>query len=90
MSAETKFTFGLWTVGWLGADPFGAATRAPISLEETLENLKSAGAYGITAHDDDMFPFESTDAQRRAVIDQLKAGLDNTGLKMPMLTTNLL
>lgn len=89
MSAETKFTFGLWTVGWLGADPFGAATRAPISLEETLENLKSAGAYGITAHDDDLFPFESTDNQRRAVIDQLKAGLANTGLKMPMLTTNL-
>lgn len=89
MSAETKFTFGLWTVGWLGADPFGAATRAPISLEETLENLKSAGAYGITAHDDDLFPFESTDTQRRAVIDQLKAGLANTGLKMPMLTTNL-
>ena len=89
MSAETKFTFGLWTVGWLGADPFGAATRAPISLEETLENLKAAGAYGITAHDDDLFPFESTDAQRRAVIDQLKAGLANTGLKMPMLTTNL-
>lgn len=86
---ETKFTFGLWTVGWLGADPFGAATRAPISLEETLENLKVAGAYGVTAHDDDLFPFESTDAQRRAVIDRLKAGLANTGLKMPMLTTNL-
>lgn len=85
----TQFTFGLWTVGWLGADPFGAATRAPISLEETLEHLKASGAYGITAHDDDLFPFESTDAQRRAVIDQLKAGLVNTGLKMPMLTTNL-
>ena len=90
MSAKTKFTFGLWTVGWLGADPFGAATRAPIPLEETLTHLKAAGAYGITAHDDDLFPFESTDAQRRAVIDQLKAGLANTGLKMPMLTTNLL
>ena len=89
MSAKTKFTFGLWTVGWLGADPFGAATRAPIPLEETLTHLKAAGAYGITAHDDDLFPFESTDAQRRAVIDQLKAGLANTGLKMPMLTTNL-
>lgn len=89
MPHNTKFTFGLWTVGWLGADPFGAATRAPISLEETLSELKAAGAYGITAHDDDLFPFESTDAQRRAVIDQLKAGLVNTGLKMPMVTTNL-
>lgn len=89
MSHNTKFTFGLWTVGWLGADPFGAATRAPISLEQTLEHLKAAGAYGITAHDDDLFPFESSDAQRRSVIDQLKAGLANTGLKMPMVTTNL-
>ena len=86
---NTQFTFGLWTVGWLGADPFGAPTRAPISLEETLANLKAVGAYGVTAHDDDLFPFESTDAQRRDVIDQLKAGLANTGLKMPMLTTNL-
>jgi xylose isomerase len=89
MSSTTKFTFGLWTVGWLGADPFGSATRAAVSLEETLEHLKAAGAYGITAHDDDLFPFESDDAQRRKVIDQLKAGLANTGLKMPMLTTNL-
>jgi len=89
MSSSTKFTFGLWTVGWLGADPFGSATRAPVSLEETLEHLKAAGAYGITAHDDDLFPFESDDAQRRRVIDQLKAGLANTGLKMPMITTNL-
>lgn len=85
----TKFTFGLWTVGWLGADPFGSATRAAISVEETLENLAAAGAYGVTAHDDDLFPFESTDAQRREAIDRLKKGLAATGLKMPMLTTNL-
>ncbi len=85
----TKFTFGLWTVGWLGADPFGSATRAAISVEETLENLAAAGAYGVTAHDDDLFPFESTDAQRRQAIDRLKKGLAATGLKMPMLTTNL-
>jgi xylose isomerase len=89
MSTPTKFTFGLWTVGWLGADPFGSATRAPVEIEETLENLKSAGAYGITAHDDDIFPFESSAEQRRAAIDRLKLGLSNTGLKMPMLTTNL-
>lgn len=89
MAEQTKFTFGLWTVGWLGADPFGSATRAAISIEETLENLKASGAYGITAHDDDLFPFESTDSERRAAIDRLKAGLSATGLKMPMLTTNL-
>lgn len=89
MSTDTKFTFGLWTVGWLGGDPFGSPTRAAISLEKTLEQLRDAGAYGITAHDDDLFAFESTDAQRREVIDRLKVGLANTGLKIPMLTTNL-
>jgi xylose isomerase len=89
MNSQTKFTFGLWTVGWLGADPFGSATRAPIEIEETLENLTQVGAFGITAHDDDLFPFESSDDQRRAAINRLKTGLENTGLKMPMLTTNL-
>ncbi|NBU22838.1 MAG: xylose isomerase [Actinobacteria bacterium] len=89
MANQTKFTFGLWTVGWLGADPFGSATRAVISIEETLENLKAVGAYGITAHDDDLFPFDSTEQQRRAAIERLKKGLEATGLKMPMLTTNL-
>lgn len=89
MANQTKFTFGLWTVGWLGADPFGSATRAAISIEETLENLKAVGAYGITAHDDDLFPFDSTEQQRRAAIERLKKGLEATGLKMPMLTTNL-
>lgn len=89
MSHQTKFTFGLWTVGWLGADPFGSATRAPISLEETLENLRNVGAYGITAHDDDLFAFEASEQERRDVIERLKMGLSNTGLKMPMLTTNL-
>lgn len=89
MTSQTKFTFGLWTVGWLGADPFGSATRAPIELEETLEKVREAGAYGVTAHDDDLFAFSSSEEQRRQAIERLKTGLANTGLKMPMLTTNL-
>ncbi|QKJ25689.1 xylose isomerase [Aquiluna borgnonia] len=89
MAKQTKFTFGLWTVGWLGADPFGSATRATISVEETLEQLKAAGAYGITAHDDDIFPFDASETERREAIDRLKLALEATHLKMPMLTTNL-
>lgn len=87
--AAPKFTFGLWTVGWLGADPFGSATRAERSIEEITSKLAELGAYGLTAHDDDLFPFKSTEQQRRAAIERLKQALSSSGLKMPMLTTNL-
>jgi len=86
---EDKFTFGLWTVGWLGADPFGSATRAKLDTVEAVEKLSEIGAYGMTLHDDDLFDFGSTDAARRHEIDRLKAALASTGLKMPMVTTNL-
>lgn len=90
MSAHAPhFTFGLWTVGWLGADPFGAATRAERPIEEITSKLAELGAYGLTAHDDDLFPFESTEQERRAAIERLKKALASSGLKMPMLTTNL-
>jgi xylose isomerase len=86
---EDKFTFGLWTVGWLGADPFGSATRAKLDTVEAVEKLAEIGAYGMTLHDDDLFDFGSTDAARRHEIDRLKGALAATGLKMPMVTTNL-
>lgn len=88
-TANDKFTFGLWTVGWLGQDQFGAATRAPLSAVTAVEKLAEIGAYGMTLHDDDLFAFAATDAERRKAIDELKAALDRTGLKMPMITTNL-
>jgi xylose isomerase len=86
---DTKFTFGLWTVGWLGADPFGSATREAVTIEETTERLAAMGAFGITAHDDDLFPFESTPEERERAIARLKQALSSSGLAMPMLTTNL-
>lgn len=89
MTTKTPFTFGLWTVGWLGADPFGSATRAERSIEEITGKLAELGAYGLTAHDDDLFPFNSTEADRRKAIERLKNALSASGLKMPMLTTNL-
>jgi xylose isomerase len=30
--ASDKFSFGLWTVGWTGADPFGVATRPAVDV----------------------------------------------------------
>ena len=84
-----KFSFGLWTVGYNGADPFGGPTRASLDVVHVLEKLKEVGAYGLTFHDDDLFAFGSTDAERQKQIDRLKQGLADTGLIIPMVTTNL-
>ncbi len=84
-----KFSFGLWTIGYNGADPFGGPTRAPMDILHVLENLKKVGAYGLTFHDDDLFAFGSDDATRQKQIDRLKQGLADTGLIIPMVTTNL-
>ena len=84
-----KFSFGLWTVGYNGADPFGGPTRAALDVVHVLEKLKEVGAYGLTFHDDDLFEFGSDDAKRQKQIDRLKQGLADTGLIIPMVTTNL-
>ncbi|PJN28004.1 xylose isomerase [Kitasatospora sp. CB02891] len=84
-----KFTFGLWTVGWQGRDPFGDATRRALDPVETVERLASLGAYGVTFHDDDLIPFGSSDAERAAVVKRFAAALESTGLRVPMATTNL-
>jgi xylose isomerase len=84
-----KFSFGLWTIGYNGADPFGGPTRAPMDIVHVVEKLKEVGAYGLTFHDDDLFAFGSTDAERQKQIDRLKGALKDTGLIVPMVTTNL-
>ena len=84
-----KFTFGLWTVGWQARDPFGDATRAPLDPIEAIHKLAGLGAYGMTFHDDDLIPFGATDAVRDRRIEDVKKALAETGLKIPMATTNL-
>ncbi len=84
-----KFSFGLWTIGYNGADPFGGPTRAPMDIVHVVTKLKEVGAYGLTFHDDDLFAFGSTDADRQKQIDRLKGALADTGLIIPMVTTNL-
>ncbi|MWB99964.1 xylose isomerase [Agromyces seonyuensis] len=86
---EDKFTFGLWTFGWAAQDQFGSATRAHVDTVYAVEQLAERNVYGMTFHDDDLFAFGSTDAERQAEIDRLKGALDATGLKIPMVTTNL-
>jgi len=84
-----KFTFGLWTVGWQARDPFGDATRAALDPVRTVNELASRGAYGVTFHDDDLIPFGSSDADRAQHIAKFKKALAETGMKVPMATTNL-
>ncbi|GGU55406.1 xylose isomerase [Streptomyces lavendofoliae] len=86
---EDRFTFGLWTVGWQGVDPFGTATRPALDPVESVERLAALGAYGVTFHDDDLIPFGSSDSEREAVVKRFRDALDRTGMKVPMATTNL-
>jgi len=86
---EHKFSFGLWTIGWQGVDPFGVATREPMDPAYAVEKLAELGAYGVSFHDDDLIPFGSDDAARAARIASFRKALDATGLIVPMATTNL-
>jgi xylose isomerase len=86
---EDKFSFGLWTVGWRAADPFGDATRAPLDPVESVHRLAELGAYGVSFHDDDLIPFGSDEAERTRLVSRFREALDATGLVVPMATTNL-
>lgn len=84
-----KFAFGLWTIGYNGADPFGGPTRAPLDVVHGVEKIAEAGAYGLTFHDDDLYAFGSSDAERTKQIERLKGALAATGVIIPTITTNL-
>lgn len=86
---EDRFTFGLWTVGWQARDPFGDATRPALDPVESAQRLAALGAYGVTFHDDDLVPPGSPEAEREKVIQRFEGVLARTGLKVPMVTTNL-
>ena len=86
---DDKFSFGLWTIGYNGTDPFGGPTRPQLDVVEAVTRLSELGAYGLTFHDDDLFAFGSTDTERQKQIDRLKQALSDTGLIIPMVTTNL-
>ncbi len=84
-----KFTFGLWTVGNPGADPFGGPVRVPVSPPERVRKLGSLGAYGVNLHDNDLVPFGASASERDAIVQEFKAALDDSGVVVPMATTNL-
>ncbi|MCW2656361.1 MAG: Xylose isomerase [Jatrophihabitans sp.] len=84
-----KFSFGLWTVGYTGIDPFGVATRPVLDPVEAVHRLAELGAWGITLHDDDLIPFGTSESDREKIIARFAEALTETGLQAPMLTTNL-
>ncbi|WP_309117918.1 xylose isomerase [Saccharothrix sp.] len=84
-----KFSFGLWTVGWQGRDPFGDATRPVLDAPLAVRKLAELGAWGITFHDDDLVPFGADAVERDRRVADFRAALDETGLVVPMVTTNL-
>ncbi len=86
---EHKFTFGLWTVGSRGADPFGSATREYKTPAELVYLLSEVGAYGVNFHDNDLIPIDATPAEAETIKMDFRKALDDTGVVVPMATTNL-
>ena len=83
------FTFGLWTVGNVGRDPFGDAVRSMLPPTRAVEKLTALGAFGVNLHDEDLVPRDATLAERDRIVREFKVALNVTGLKVPMATTNL-
>ena len=86
---EHKFTFGLWTVGHIGRDPFGEPTRDPVSPDAIVHLLAEVGAWGVNLHDNDLVPIDATAAERDQIVADFKRAMTETGIVCPMATTNL-
>ena len=86
---EHKFTFGLWTVGNRGADPFGTQVRGKLSPVQIVEMLAEVGAYGVNFHDNDLVPIDATAAEQDAIVRDFKKACDDNNVKVPMATVNL-
>lgn len=86
---QHKFTFGLWTIGNPGRDPFGVAVRDPLTPAEIVHVLAEVGAYGVNFHDNDLVPIDASPGERDQIVADFKQALADTGIVVPMATTNL-
>ena len=87
--AEHKFSFGLWTIGNRGRDPFGDAVRAPIPPNDIVSLLAEVGAWGVNLHDNDLVPIDATASQRDKIVASFKKACEQNGIVVPMATVNL-
>jgi len=86
---EHKFTFGLWTVGNRGADPFGSQVRPKLSPVEIVQMLSEVGAYGVNFHDNDLVPIDAASQERDRIVKEFRQACDDNNIKVPMATVNL-
>jgi len=86
---EDHFTFGLWTVGNPGRDVFGSEVRPALDPVDSVHHLADLGAYGVSFHDDDLIPPDSSSSDRERILKRFRSALDETGMRVPMTTTNL-
>lgn len=86
---KLKFTFGLWTVGNIGRDPFGGPTRRQLNVAQICDLLGEVGAYGVNFHDNDLIPIDASESEAAQIKKDFKKGLKDNGLVVPMATTNL-
>jgi xylose isomerase len=86
---EHRFSFGLWTLGNVGRDPFGDPTRAPVDPIDTVKLLGQLGAWGVSLHDNDLVPFDASPAERDRIVARFSAAVADAGMCVPMATTNL-
>ena len=86
---EDRFTFGLWTVGNRGRDPFGDAVRDAIPPTRIVQKLSELGAYGVNLHDNDLIPMGISASERDHIVREFQKALEDHGMVVPMATTNL-
>lgn len=86
---QDKFSFGLWTIGNVGRDPFGDSVRDVLSPVNIVQIIAEVGAWGVNLHDNDLIPIDATASQRDKIVSDFKKVLQDTGIVVPMATTNL-
>ena len=86
---EDKFSFGLWTVGNRGSDPFGDAVRPPLAPVDAVAMLAEVGAWGVNLHDNDLVPIDATPGERDRIVKDFKCACQRAGIVVPMATVNL-
>jgi xylose isomerase len=84
-----RFTFGLWTVGNRGRDPFGEFVRPALDPVDAVQRLAALGAWGVNFHDNDLVPIDASARERDRIVSAFRRALDDTGMTVPMATTNL-
>jgi xylose isomerase len=86
---EHKFSFGLWTLGNRGRDPFGDAVRPTMPPTQIVSVLGELGAWGVNLHDNDLVPIDAKPAERDQIVKEFRTASQESGIVVPMATVSL-